>query len=90
MNSLWEKMAENNVALIAFKAYSKYLDKNKETFSEDDYLGIKFVCINAWNKEGSSMNPEDKFYIYSEDSAGRRYLIGDTPEEAIKKYLKED
>ncbi len=93
--TVWEKMAESGLALISFRAYStSSLVKDEEgierrIYDEKDFVGIKFVCISAnWGAEIKvSLDPNDRFYIYSEDSAGSRYKVGDTPEEAIRKYF---
>jgi hypothetical protein len=93
--TVWEKLANSGLALISFRAYStSSLVKDEEgiprkIYDEKHFLGIKFVCISAnWGHEIKvSLDPNDRFYIYSEDSAGSRSKVGNTPEEAIRKYF---
>lgn len=84
--SLWEKMADNGLALVAFRAYSK---KDRfGNYNQEDFIGIKFVCIEAYFTNEQSIKPDD-FYIAIDSAIGSINFIGDTPEEAVSKYLGE-
>jgi len=78
-DTFWDRCAEAGAAIIPFRAY------NGDAEIEENFVGIKFVCISGSNGD-VDISSQEKFYIYSEDSAGDLDRVGDTPEEALKKW----
>jgi hypothetical protein len=70
------------IQIIPFAAYSQY--DRTGNLSRGDFLGVRYVCIEAATE---AVIGDGEFYLDLETSAGRPSLIGETPREAIDKYL---
>ena len=79
----WEKLIENELAIVCFRAYSRQEDENG-TVDDKNFIGLKFSCLPC---DTISSIKEGEFYLYSESSCGDLEAVGDTPEEAIDNYL---
>jgi hypothetical protein len=67
--------------IIPFHAYSQYRDGN---LSRDDYLGLRYVGVGV---ETSGVLVRGELYLDLETSITNLELVGETPREAIDKYL---
>jgi hypothetical protein len=81
---VWQRAANNGLAIIAFNAYSKYGEDGN--IHEEDLVGLRFVCIDA--DSSSAVVTDGYFYISSEDSADTLSLVGSTPDQAMELYIE--
>ena len=89
----WERCVAANVVIVPFRAYRDYREGN---LHEDDFVGIKFVGLE--NEAASTLDVYLSFETSVQDPVCATYstgtergplvsLLGDTPEEALEKYI---